>query len=915
MTFWSIHTHSKFSAKDALPEVASIVATARELDYPALALTDHGNVAGSAQLYRECRKAGIKPLPGSEIYLAFNRTDYVGTQPKTFHAGIVAYTPEGYRNLVGLSTLTHRNYYYKPVIDFGDLADLAETGLLEGLAVTTGCWFGLVPTAVRERGDEVAKNILASLQVMFDEVYVEIQHHAVYEDDHDDDERALVMKRLADEMSMPIVLGQDSHYCHQSDRKIHDEMKSLVSWSDDPEDSLFPGDGYHMVDEEWMADHHIEPILQAGLAGLADLESKACVVIPELDNFVLKVPDLAFGTSSDNELRDRVIAALDEKVMSGEIKEADAVDHYERAASELKVVKNAGFADYLLFTALVTTYMKEEGIVYGVRGSASGSELCWLLDISQLDPIKEDLQFDRFLSNDRTKPPDIDLDIEHVRRKQVIEWLESKFTVSHIGTWSKLGLTEETGWDDPEDQQKGSLITKWKTRARKTGDDPFRRLTTFEYRLLQKLSDMEVFNGYGVHAAGILIIPDEAAGGAVPLQYVASSKTMVTGYDMNDIEAFGMVKLDLLGLRTITALADCWRMTGIDPWTLPRRDQRVYSRIGSGRTAGMFQLSGYTFSKGMREMKPKSMAELTAAMAIYRPAAIKSDAKDIYLARRSGQQKIPRAHEIIEQYTSDTFGVVVYQDQVINIIKAMGLAVDDIERARKAIKASQADEMEKAQKTMTEIMSSISSLGKGLGMRGSDIDFLENAIMAYAKYGFNKAHAASYAVLAWATAWFSVHHPVEFWTASLNSQRGAAKPKRGRPVAEIYLETAEHFNVKFLPPNVNDSKATYTIKETNGEKFVLTGLLAVDGVGEKCADEIVAHQPFESLVDLGARVNASRVTGAKHLRDGKSPVVAGGRIADLHHAGALMGIPKGVPVPVVKKTRAKKATQPEEKED
>jgi DNA polymerase-3 subunit alpha len=878
MTYWSAHTHSKFSAKDALPSIDKVVATAVELGYPALGLTDHGSMGGSAQLYKTCRKAGIEPLPGMEAYVAIDRA---GNRPQTMHMGLLATSEIGYRNMVGLSSLAHANFKYKPILDFGDLAYAAENGLLDGVAATTGCWFGMVPTLMRDGDWNSVRNVLEALRGWFGSgTYVEVQNHLIVDAGHDDDIYGQQLLGLASVLGLPMILAQDSHYCHLEDRPAHEEMKRLMSWSTDPDDAVFPGDGYHMVDEEWMADHHSQPIFDAGMAGLDDLLAKAKVVIPELDTFALRVPDTTITGDPDAEIVEMCEKALAERIADGTISKSRTKEYQQRLADEVDVVSYAGFAGYLLFTATVTDFMRREGIFFGVRGSAAGSLINWLIGITFHDPIVWGLQFDRFLSKDKTKPPDIDLDVEHGRREEVVEWLDERYTVSHIGTWLKLGLKDEEDLDSGE--QKGSLMVRWKMNARKMGRDPDRRLAPSEWDALLGVAAFEPFQSYGVHAAGLLIIPDEQAGSGIPIQYVASSKTFVTAFDMNDIEAFGLVKLDVLGLKTMTAIKTMSSMTGVDIWDIPFSDRKVYSRIGAGNTAGMFQLDGYSFTTGCQRMKPHTIHEIIAAQALFRPAVMKSGATEQYLDRRAKREPVPDQHPIIMEHTKDTYGVVVYQEQVINVLKGIGMPIEQIEAARKAIKASQSAAIKDAVVAMHKIIAAMHDLAVAKGMSEKDIEFLNVSLNAYAMYGFNKAHATAYGTLAYITGWFAVNYPVEYWVSLLNAYVGDKQES-------AYLTAARKDGVKIRSPHVNLSDVHYTADVPR--KTIRKGLMAVKGVGEKSASELITHQPYTSLVDLGARVNARRVSGARSLRSGHSPAACGGVVAALDEAGAFTGLP------------------------
>jgi DNA polymerase III subunit alpha len=882
-TFWSAHTHSRFSAIDALPAVPLVVARAVELGYPALGLTDHGNMAGAAQLYTAATKAGIKPLPGIEAYVTHRR----GVRGSFMHMGLLSVTPQGYRNLVAVNNYAHANFWYRPALDFGDLAKLSGQGLLEGIAAMSGCWFGAIPTLLRE-GDPVAvRNLLVALDGWFGEgLYVEMQHHAI--PDNDEAAHAATLHRLATELGLPCVITQDSHYVHDHERGDHDTLKTLTSWSEDPDSAVFPGDGYHMVDGTWMANRFTSAQLAAGLEGLSDLEAKASVRIPELDEFHLAVPDV--GARPDTVLRQKVLAALDERVETGAVKAAKKAAYSARIEEELDVIAASGMAGYLLLDAEVSAWMKDQDIFTLVRGSASGSLVCWLLGSTYLDPIVWELPFDRFLSRNRTKPPDIDHDVEHRRRQEVVDYLFTQWHCRHIGTWMQLKLQAEDGEDE-----KGALLVKWRMRRNKLGLDPAVKPTESEMRALVRVARHEPYGGYGVHPAGIMITPDEASAAAVPLMWVASSGTMVTAFDMDDVEKLGRVKLDILGVKTLTAIKAALDLLGLRLEDIPLRDKTTFQMINGKDLWSVFQLEGGAMSRGIRELRPTKIADLVAAMALYRPATMKSGATERYIARRRGKEPVPERHPIIDAATKQTYGVVLFQEQVLGILKQIGFTVDEIERARKAVKASN-DKVAEARQIMSDLMARMGEAGRAAGMDDADIAFLEEAFRAYADYGFNKAHSASYGFTAYITAYLRANHPLEWWAgvltaygASQSKMRfGLGRERRLLKQSDAYPLAARADGVKLQPAHVNASDAGWSVDYRFGA--IRKGLRAIDRLGEKAVEELLAQRPFADLDDLAERVSARCVTGASQLRLGHSPASCGGVIAALDAAGALKGL-------------------------
>lgn len=899
MTFWSAHTHSRYSAKDALPTVEKVVAKAAQLGYPALGLTDHGNMGGAAQLYSASRKAGIKPLPGIEAYVALDRST---DARKTMHLGMLALTPVGYRNLVGLATQSAKQFHYKPVLDLPDLAAAGEDGRLEGIACMSGCWFGLLPTMIRTGSPLAVRNLLVSLDGWFGEgLYVELQHHRIRDDEHDDTLHVALLHQVATDLGLPVVITQDSHYCEADDKPVHETMKRLMSWSDDADDAVFPGDGYQMVQEDWMALRYSPTQLGDGLAGLADLEAKARVVIPELDDFQLAVPDL--GGDPDVELRKDVVAGYNARLTTGAIKQARKDLYTERIEEEMRIITSAGFSGYLQVAGAVCDYMREHDIMFNIRGSASGSLVLFLKGITSLDPILMGLPFDRFLSSDRTKPPDIDIDVEHRRRDEVIAWMESRWHVEHIGTWLQMGLNPD------ESDQKGSLMVRWKMNQRKMGNDPDLRLNSRAWAELKAVADEQPYLGYGVHAAGLLVTPDAFTAACVPMSYVASSKTLVTSFGKKDVERMGLVKLDLLGLKTLTAVKTAYTLAGIGPSNIVWNDSRSYALMRSGRTTGLFQLEGGATARGCMQLEPRKLTDVIAAMALFRPATLESGATESFVKRRKGEEKIQERHPIIMEETAETYGILLYQEQALGVMKRLGLTTEEIEAARDAIKASNAN-VGGARQVLEGLRTKIRAGALAAGFVPADIAWLDGALDAYAGYGFNKAHAAAYGVLAYTTAWLRTNYPVAFWAGMLDayadSQTEVWYGPRGQrariPQIQAYRSEAQKDGVVLLGPHVNHSKVSWSADPKL--VAVRAGLTSLKGVGQVAAKELVAHQPYADLSDLVGKVSTKRVSGVKDLALGHTPSSCPGVIGTLAHAGALRDLAP-VPPPPPKAPRKK----------
>lgn len=880
-SFWSLHTHSKYSFNDAIAPVQGIVDRAVQYGYPAIGLTDHGNPSGSVQLYRAARKAGIEPLPGIELYVVPD-TEYAG-RADNLHLTVAAYTEAGYRNLMHLSTLSQRRYWYKPRIDFADFAQMAEDGATQGLVVSTGCFFGVLPQVLMRQGHRQAVHVAQTLAGWFPRVYVELQNHGVETHNVDiditDDELVEAVYHVANDAGLPMILARDSHYLDEKDRPLHEALKRLVSFSEDVDDAVFPGSGYHMTDTEGIRDYFEPKIFEAGMDGLEHLAAAAYVRLPELETFKMKVPEMSITGTPQQDLEEMVFAALKERGLDRHPVWLDDV------RQELEVIDAGEMASYLLLVKDVCQFMIDHKISFNARGSAAGSRVNYLLGITQVDPVRFGLRFDRFLSRNRLKPPDVDLDIEHLRRDEVIAYVESKHAVRGVGSHMKYSLEE----DEDSDEGSGSLLKRFFSSLKKQGIEAkdWHDIPRKNRDELLALSDLKLYSGFGRHAAGYIVAPSEKVVRDLPLAYIASSKKMVTAYGKKDVEILGFVKLDMLGLRTRTAIRVMEELTGVNFDDIPDNDPATMRAIGKGDVAGVFQLEGGASRRGCQQLRPTKIEDIIAAQALFRPATLNSGATDDYMRRRRKEEPIPTRHADIMTSTAETYGVLLYQEQVMDVMEKLGMTPAELEEMLDAVKASN-EYSEGAARVIQEKMPRIRELAHERGWTAIDIDWLVDGLGAYADYSFNKAHAASYGVIAYRTAYMRIHHCLEFWTGMLVGYEGSSKQK-GKPSKEtIYVRAARHDEVRVLPAHVNKSRATYSV---DSERVAIRrGLRSVNTVGLVAARELEAKQPFTSLKDMGQRCLPSKVTGAKWLAVGKTPLEAGGNVNALWEAGALNGL-------------------------
>lgn len=887
--WWSVHTHSRFSVLDGMAEVEELAAKAHDLGYPALGLTDHGNMAGSFRLYRQCKERGMLPFPGMEAYVV---SDVRDREAERYHLTMLGLNYDGYKAMVALSSLAHEreHFYRKPLLDYADLAEAWEAGLTKHLFVSTGCYFGEVAQTLVHKGREPAMAKLKMLATWFPRLAVEIQHHHTdHGDGWNDTKLAHELWAMAVEAGLPVIVAGDAHYCDSSHRDAHTLMKEIAYRSaPDAGDVGFPGDSYHLASGLWVRDHFatdgtLQRVWNASLDTLADIVEHHEVDIPALNTYQFRMPDM--GADPDGRLarlcHDRY------KALTEDWPSKRSKGYLERMTTELEVIAETGYSAYFLLTEDVVRWATEHNIRVMARGSANGSLVCFLLGITQVDPIEWDLLFEAFLTRDRSSPPDIDLDIDRLRRAEVIEYVKSRFRTIQLGSWGKLGMDEETG--------KGSLIRRfqgWMDRqgtpnAYAWGVDAIARNFPEKWQALQVLEEIAPVEKAGVHAAGSAIDPDGLLHEIVPTMLIASSGTTVTQMEMDDVESAGFVKIDLLGLRTITSVARTLELIGVD-WTwyddIPIDDRGAMRVVRDAQyDSGLFQLEGGAACRGLRQLKPRYTREVIDAMALFRPACINSGMTDLYLARRENPLLITYPHEVTEEALKPTLGVPLFSEQVLQICWALGLDTETTQRIVKAMKVKhgKAGMSEASSRAFRESQDTFADAGRSAGLDDSAIAELWSLIEGFQAYGFKKAHATAYGLLAYKTAYLKAHHQRAFMAALLEVV-AVAQPEK----VAAYVSECHRLGITIWPPHVNFSGPSWTLHD----EAIQRGLVDIKGVGMRAAQAIVdaaRSAPFGDVQDLINRTPARLVTGGKEW---ESKGELRGVLKALQDAGALKGL-------------------------
>ncbi len=883
--FFHTHVHSEFSCLDGMADIPTLVDKAQRMGQPAIGITDHGNMSGVFQLYKEARKKDLVPFLGTEAYMV---QDIEDKKAPRYHLTLLAYTTEGYQNLVKLSSLsqTREHYHFKPRIDWNDLITRREK--LNGIACLTGCYFSQVCQAIVaeptiDEGVQSAMKVVKSLQMVFDTVYVEIQHHHTDHDTWNDEKLAKALHQLAIVTGCPTIITNDCHYCDKGHKPLHDMMKS-IAYSSDIGDVSFPGDSYHLATEQWVKNHyrHSPEIWESAQQSYQELLDMNTLSIPNLETYKYYVPELVKDA-------DQALSDLCYQEYVKRVDELSDPEYESRLEYELGVIKGLGMADYFLLVHDYVSWCNDEGILVIARGSAAGSLVCYLLGFTQVDPLRWNLSFDRFLTPDRERPPDIDLDIEDVRRADVVEYLQNKYEVTQIGTYNRLTYDEETG--------RGGLFVQYISAQRKILKENFPRILgrvkdlhdldkvrPEDAKMLRELDNVALRRSPGSHAAGFVVASDELPLEKwVPTMLIPSSNSTVTQLMMDDVEDAGYIKIDLLGLRSLTTLRRCLEEigeTGTD-W-IPLDDAETFKFLRRGITeTGIFQLEGYTAAKGCRQMQVKSIEDLILVNALYRPATRNSGYTELYLKRKKDKGKgIKYTHPIFERHMRETYGVPCFQEQILAVLRDLGMPVAELNSFLKAVKGKHAQGGYSSASTaiFDDNYQKFLTLCQNVGMSKIDAEISWELVEGFAAYGFNRAHATAYSLLGYQLAYLKLNYPLQFHTVLLETSVGT-------PKEDQYIKETRRMKIPVLPVDVNKSGASWTMDPE--KEAIRKGLSTIKGVGGKAADEIAHNSPYSSVSEIIQRCPSRIVTGGKSW---ESKGTLNGVLGNLRQAGALKSL-------------------------
>ena len=841
--FVHLHVHSEYSILDGACRIPALAARAAELEMPAVTLTDHGSLAGAVELHREAKNQGIKPIVGCELYVADDRT----RQEKGYaHLTVLAESNEGYANLIKLSSLGYlEGYYYKPRVDWELLERHAR-----GLVVLSGCLSGRVSKALEEARPQDAAADLDRLVQIFgrDSTYVEIQNAGLEPQQRINPQLA----RLAETTGLPLVATGDVHYLLHDDARAHEALLCIQSGDSlkNPNHWRFDTDQFYFKTPAEMA----EDFAAYPDALRRTLEvAERCNVEIELGRILLPRYPVPDGRDAFEYLAELCEAGLAERY------EQVTAELRERLQFELKTVREMGFADYFLIVWDFIRFARENGVSVGPgRGSAAGSLAAYCLHITDVDPMRYGLLFERFLNPARKDLPDMDIDFSVAGRDRVINYVTEKYgrdRVAQIITFSTMmaraavrdagrvlevpyGAVDKVAKMIPEGPKvylEDNLKPGQELRSAYDADPVVKEIVDLA-RPLEGLVRAD-----SIHAAGV-VIADRPLTDIVPVQQKGPDQEVVTQLGMWDVVDLGLLKIDFLGLRNLDVIDEAIRLVGgIDVEELPLDDPRTYAMLAKGDAVGVFQFESSGMREALRQVKPTEFEDLIALVALYRPGPM--GYIPVYARRKNGQETVSFIDPRLEEITGGTYGICIYQEQYMQIAKQLaGFTPAEAETLRKAIG-----------KKIHELMASLKGkFLEGCVATGTEPEVAQQLwkdMEQSQDYSFNKAHAACYALIAYRTAWLRANHPHEYMAALISSVMST------KDRVPFYVNACQELGIEVLPPDVNTSQVDFAVVEGK----IRFGLNAVKNVGEAACVAIVSAREtggaFESIWDFTERVD------------------------------------------------------------
>ena len=880
MEFVHLHNHTEYSLLDGATKVSAMAMRAKEFGMPALAITDHGYMYGVPAFVEACKKESIKPIIGCEIYFVTDSELKRDRKPDFYHMILLAKNQVGYHNLVKVvSKAAVEGFYYRPRVTIESLQEHCE-----GLIATSACLQGIIPQLILKNQWDDAKRWAERYATVFapGDFYIELQDQGIQiNEGMNQAQLNRKLNELARELGLKTVAANDMHYLKREDAVTQDIMLCIGTLSkyDDADRMRFPNDQFYMKspDEMYEALREFPEALGTTLeiAEKCETQLSSKVIFP-----VIPLPE---GETEESMLYREVMVGL-KRLYGDPLPQAVT----ERFKYEYDIICGKGFPAYFLIVQEFTRWAKENGVGVGPgRGSAAGSIISYALGITTLDPLEYGLLFERFLSPERSELPDIDIDFDEEGRPRVIEHLRELYgteKVAHVITFSKMkakqAIVDATRvFDYPI--YIGANISKKVAFAPGTTlkgtlgvDEDDKKNAARNIELIQEYRDNpdtrkivdaalsleDTIRGEGVHASAVIICRNPVDD-HVPVKYDTRGGVIITQYDHKHNAKLGMLKMDFLGLRTLNVLQKACEyvrenhgvVIALD--SIPLDDPKVFEMLARGETAGIFQVESDGMTSLIRRMHADRFSDILAAIALFRPGPLNSGMSDDFVARKTGKRKIVYYHERFKDILEETYGTMVYQEQVMRISMAMsGFTAGESDRIRQAMAKKNIDLMTKqpmewADGNVETMKEHWLGGAERNGFRRDLAQTIWDDVEKFAEYAFNKSHSAAYAILVMQTAWIKAYYPKEYMAAVLSSFVG----KSDRLIR--YIAACKQSGIDVLPPDVNSSGREFTALE-EGIRF---GLAGIRGVGEGAADQIIAERErtgrFGSLHDFVYRIN------------------------------------------------------------
>ena len=874
MGFVPLHNHSDYSLLDGASQLPKMVQRVKDLGIEALALTDHGVMYGAIELLKLCKKSDIKPIIGNEMYIINGSID--DPQPKKerrYHLVVLAKNAIGYRNLVKLTSISHlrgmrgRGIFSRACIDKELLKAHSE-----GLIISTACLGGEIPQAILQGRPDVAREVALWYQNIFaDDFYLEIQDHGSYEDRIVNVE----ISRIAKEIGIDLIATNDAHYLSQNDVEAHDALLCVLTGKliSDEKRLRYTGTEFIKSEDEMrklFADHLDQDIIQEAISNTVSVANKV-EDYDILGSYKMPRFPIPEDHTSVSFLKQVAEEGLNEKLNKLGVK-IISQKYLDRLNYEIEVIEQMGFPTYFLVVWDYIRFAREKGIPVGPgRGSAAGSLVAYALGITNIDPVINGLLFERFLNPERKSMPDIDTDFCIERRNEVIEYVTKRYgeeKVAQIITFNRMtskAVLKDVArvLDIPygDADRLAKLIPVVRGKPAKLSVMISKDSPSVEFRdkyqkdpIVTKWVDMAIrIEGtnktFGVHAAGVVIAADPLDN-LVPLQRNNDGQ-VITQYFMEDVESMGLLKMDFLGLRNLTMIEKAVDLVEetigvrLDPDSLPPEDPDTFKLLSKGDLEGIFQLESSGMRQIVRELRPSSLEDISSILALYRPGPLDAGLIPKFINRKHGREVIDFAHSSLEPILKETYGIMVYQEQIMKIAQDLaGYSLGEADLLRRAMGKKKVSEMQKHRDIFVKGASS-------KGVQSNIANELFDQMVLFAEYCFNKSHSTAYGAVTYQTAYLKAHYPVAYMAALLTVNSGSSDK------IQRYISNCNSMGIEVMPPHINASGIDFT----PDDKSILFGLSAVKNLGDGAIKYLIANREkegnFSSLSDVCDRIPLS----------------------------------------------------------